>query len=133
MTCRLRSENNDSPRCVILPEWLHPLGSAANRSNGCLPTSQQGTPLCSKGSLVLYLRSQSGITREHQRSNLDFLAEWNEQHARQQPDYEKLVPRMASYELVFRMQTEVPGVIDIAVESEKTLATNGVGNATTDS
>lgn len=40
---------------------------------------------------------------------------------------------MASYELVFRMQTEVSGVIDIAVELEKTLATNGVGNATTDS
>ena len=40
---------------------------------------------------------------------------------------------MASDELVSCMQAQVPRVIDIAVESEKTLATNGVGNTTTDS
>ena len=90
MICGLGSVNNDSPGCVILFEWSHTLGGAANGLNGCLPTSHQGTPLCSKGSMGFYLRAHSGITREYQRSNLNFLAEWDDQHARQQSNSLKI-------------------------------------------
>jgi hypothetical protein len=72
------------------------------------------------------------VTRERQRTNLDLLASLNSQHLAQRPDRTDLEARMSSYELAYRMQTEVPGILDLAGESKDTLEMYGVGDAKTD-
>lgn len=60
------------------------------------------------------------------------LGELNQLHRGQRPDRDDLDARMSSYELAYRMQTEVPGVIDLDGEKESTLEDYGIGNAKTD-
>ncbi len=128
----LGSENEDLPGFIVLPELAYPQGGAANWSNGFLPTALQGTPLRSKGSPILDIQPPKGITREHQRKNLDFLQQLNRQHAQRHPDHDDLAARMQNYELAFRMQMEVPDTLSIADETKETLDAYGVGVEPTD-
>jgi hypothetical protein len=132
MTYGLGSENGSLPGFVVLPRSSYPQGGAANWSNGFLPAQFQGTPLRPEGSPILDLNPPAGVTRERQRTNLDLLASLNKQHLAQRPDRTDLEARMSSYELAYRMQTEVPGILDLAGESKDTLEMYGVGDAKTD-
>ncbi|MEM9588383.1 MAG: DUF1501 domain-containing protein [Planctomycetota bacterium] len=128
----LGSENQDLPGFIVLPELAYPQGGAANWSNGFLPTALQGTPLRSKGSPILDIAPPQGVSREHQRQNLDFLAKMNARHAAKHPDHEDLLARMQNYELAFRMQMQVPDVLNIDDETQSTLDDYGVGVEPTD-
>ncbi|MDA1016236.1 MAG: DUF1501 domain-containing protein, partial [Planctomycetota bacterium] len=55
-------------------------------------------------------------SREHQRKALDQLALLNARHAAQHPEHAELAARMESYELAYRMQMSVPGIIDLESE-----------------
>ena len=132
VTYGLGSENQDLPGFVVLPEVSYPQGGAPNWSNGYLPAFYQGTPLRAKGSPILDLSPPQGITHKRQRMNLDLLASMNRRHADQHPQHEELAARLESYELAFRMQTEVPDAIDLSDETATTLAMYGVGNNDTD-
>ena len=132
VTYGLGSENQNLPGFVVLPEISYPQGGSANWSNGYLPAFYQGTPLRPKGPPILDLSPPQGITVERQRMNLDLLTRMNKRHAEQHPQHKELAARLESYELAFRMQTEVPNAIDISDESERTLAMYGVGNEATD-
>ena len=133
VTYGLGSENQDLPGFVVLPEVSYPQGGAPNWGNGYLPAFYQGTPLRPKGSPILDLSPPAGVTPERQRMNLDLLASMNARHAEQHPQHAELAARLESYELAFRMQTEVPNAIDLSDESEKTLAMYGIGETETDS
>ncbi|MGI9494889.1 MAG: DUF1501 domain-containing protein [Mariniblastus sp.] len=133
VTYGLGTENQDLPGYIVLPDVSYPQGGAPNWSNGYLPAFYQGTPLRPKGSPILDLSPPEGITRERQRMNLDLLSKFNRHHADQHPQHQELAARLESYELAYRMQTEVPNAIDLSDESEKTLAMYGVGNDATDS
>jgi hypothetical protein len=128
----LGSENQDLPGFIVLPELSLPQGGAANWSNGFLPAQFQGTPLRPAGSPILDLEPMPGITREHQRSNLDLLATFNEAHARDHPDQPALRARMESYELAFRMQAVVPDLLDLGQEPPATREMYGIGVEPTD-
>ncbi|MCB1079457.1 MAG: DUF1501 domain-containing protein, partial [Verrucomicrobiae bacterium] len=128
----LGTENEDLPGFIVLPELAHPQGGAANWSNGFLPTSYQGTPLRPKGSPILDIQPPDGITREHQRKNLDLLATLNQRHAARHPGHEELAARMANYELAFRMQMEVPGIVNIEGEPVAVRERYGIGQEPTD-
>lgn len=128
----LGTENEDLPGFIILPELAQPQGGAANWGNGYLPTNYQGTPLRPKGSPILDIQPPAGISREHQRKNLDFLAKLNRHHAEEHPYHDDLVARMKNYELAFRMQTQVPDTVNIDAESEKTKEMYGIGVEPTD-
>lgn len=131
VTYGLGSENANLPGFVVLPELSYPQGGASNWSNGYLPADFQGTPLRPEGSPILDL-TPSAIDAEQQRSNLDLLAELNSAHLESRPGRGDLEARMNSYELAYRMQTEVPGVLDLDGESPDTLTMYGVGEAKTD-
>ncbi|MDA1231253.1 MAG: DUF1501 domain-containing protein, partial [Planctomycetota bacterium] len=73
-----------------------------------------------------------GVSRVRQRKNLDLLAQLNEQHLAARPGRSDLDARLSSYELAYRMQTEVPGVIDLEGETQSTLDAYGIGSARTD-
>lgn len=129
----LGSVNQDLPGFIVLPEISYPQGGPANWSNGYLPASFQGTPLRAKGSPILDLQPPVGITQEHQRKNLDLLAKLNATHAAEHPDHDELTARMDNYELAFRMQMQVPDVLDLSKEDARTQDAFGIGKDATNS
>ncbi|MFL2479952.1 MAG: DUF1501 domain-containing protein [Verrucomicrobiales bacterium] len=131
VTYGLGTENQDLPGYVVLPEVAYPQGGAANWSNGFLPPHFQGTTLRSKGSPILDLHPPKGVTREGQRSNLDLLDGLNSMHAKRHPGHEELASRMESYELAYRMQMEVPGILDLGKEKQSTREAYGLDDQRT--
>lgn len=129
----LGSMNQDLPGFIVLPEVSYPQGGAANWSNGYLPARFQGTPLRPKGSPILDLAPGEGVTPEHQRKNLDLLAKLNAGHAAEHPGHDELNARMDNYELAFRMQMQVPEVLDLSREDARTKDLYGIGQEGTDS
>ena len=128
----LGSVNDNLPGFVVLPRSSYPQGGAANWSNGFLPARFQGTPLRPEGSPILDLNPPPGVTRGQRRTNLDLLATLNKKHFANRPGRSDLEARLNSYELAYRMQTEVPDVLDMEGESEATLQMYGIGDAKTD-
>lgn len=125
-TYGLGTENANLPGYVVMTEMALPQGGATNWSNGFLPPHYQGTRLRPVGSPLLDLAPPEYKSREHQRRALDELAFLNQIHLQQREEDNRLAARMESYELAYRMQTEVPGVIDLKQESEKTLEMYGL-------
>lgn len=117
-TYGLGSSNQNLPGYVVMTEGAMPQGGSANWSNGFLPAHYQGTRLRTEGSPILDLNGQPFKTREHQRRFIDELAMMNEHHANQHPEHADLAARMESYELAYRMQMEVPEIVDIKNEPE---------------
>ena len=128
VTYGLGSENRDLAGFVVLPEVAYPQGGAANWSNGFLPPHYQGTTLRAKGSPILDLHPPKGVTREQQRSNLDLLAQLNKSHAAKRTGHKELAARMDSYELAYRMQMKVPGILDLGQEKEVTREAYGLND-----
>lgn len=120
-TYGLGTENQNLPGYVVMTELALPQGGPGNWSNGFLPPYFQGTRLRPEGSPILDLAPPSFKTREHQRRTLDELAVLNASYQDSLGVEDKrLLARIESYELAFRMQTEVPDVIDLKQESEST-------------
>jgi hypothetical protein len=143
-TYGLGTLNQNLPAFVVLPEGAFPQGGSANWSNGFLPANYQGTTFRPPsprrggaggvaGSPILDLNPPQRVTREMQRANLDLLAELNRADAARHPHDSELAARMESYELAFRMQTEVPEVMDLSREDARTQAMYGIGQQETDS
>ncbi|MDF1845295.1 MAG: DUF1501 domain-containing protein [Rubripirellula sp.] len=131
-TYGLGTINENLPGFVVLPRSSYPQGGAANWSNGFLPATFQGTPLRPQGSPILDLRPPSGVSRERQRNNLDLLTQLNNSHLQQRTGRTELEARMKSYELAFRMQTEIPDILDLEGEDKSTLEMYGIGSNKTD-
>ncbi len=128
----LGSVNQNLPGFVVLPEVSYPQGGSANWGNGFLPANFQATPLRPKGSPILDLTPPAGVTREHQRQNLDLLARLNTAHHAMHPQHDELAARMEAYELAFRMQMQVPGILDLDQEDAKLKESYGIGSDATD-
>lgn len=130
-TYGLGSENQNLPGYVVMTEMALPQGGSKNWSNGFLPAFYQGTALRPTGSPLLDLESQPFKSREHQRAALDALASLNDEHARKHPEHADLAARMESYELAYRMQMEVPDVVDLDGEPGHVRDMYGMDNKTT--
>ncbi|MBX2820601.1 MAG: DUF1501 domain-containing protein [Rhodothermaceae bacterium] len=132
VTHGLGSINSNLPAFIVLPELAYPQGGASNWSNGFLPAQYQGTPLRSAGSPILDINPPPGVSRYHQRESLDLLESFNQSHLEKHPGHDELSARMDNYELAFRMQMEVPELIDIENEDERTKELYGIGASETD-
>ena len=132
VTYGLGTLNQNLPGYIVLPETAFPQGGPANWSNGFLPAHYQGVPLRPQGAPILDLQPPPGITPEHQKANLNLLQTLNESHRRRHPEHQDLAARMDNYELAFRMQAEVPGLLDISRENPRTLELYGIGKEPTD-
>lgn len=121
----LGNESNNLPGYVVLTAGRGSSGGASNWSSGFLPSNYQGVPFRNQGDPVLHLGGPQGLPHECQRRSLDALRQLNQVHYRQTHDPE-ILSRIASYELAFRMQSEVPDLIDLSDEDEKTLRMYGV-------
>ena len=85
--------------------------------SGFLPSKHQGVKLRSAGEPVLYLQNPPGFDRDARRSQLDSLSELNQLNHDKFADPETQA-RISQYELAFRMQAEVPGLMDIEGEPD---------------
>ncbi|MBI5692382.1 MAG: DUF1501 domain-containing protein [Verrucomicrobia bacterium] len=132
VTYGLGSVNQDLPGFIVLPEVSYPQGGAPNWGNGFLPAHFQGTPLRPSGSPILDLAPPAGVTREQQQANLDLLGRLNAAHQAGRAAHEELAARTSAYELAFRMQLQVPGILDLGQEDARTRASYGIGQGATD-
>ncbi len=114
---------------VILDKRGGPISGQPNWSPGFIPASYQGTLFRPAGDPVLDLHGATDSTV--QRSQLDLLAKINKEHLDKRPGGDELVARIQSYELAYRMQSEVPEAVDLSKESRGTLEMYGVGTVPT--
>ena len=118
----LGSETADLPAFVVLitPGKVdQPLYSRLWGS-GFLPARHQGVQFRSGGDAVLYLANPDGVARESRRAVLDRLNDLHTHAAARSGDAE-VEARIAQYEMAYRMQASVPGVMNVADEPEETL------------
>ena len=87
--------------------------------SGFLPSQHQGVALRAGANPVLYLNDPAGIDRSTRRRMLDRIAAINQETYSSFGDPETLT-RIAQYEMAFRMQTSVPGLMDLSSEPENT-------------
>lgn len=128
----LGTSNQNLPAFVVLPDVAFPQGGAANWSNGYLPAHYQGTTLRPEGSPILDMAPPRTVSKQQQAANLAFLKELAGYHRERHPENAELAARMESYELAFRMQAEMPAVVDLNKESKATLEMYGIGGADRD-
>ena len=122
----LGSPNANLPGYVVMTELALPQAGPANWASGFLPTKYQATRLRTEGSPILDLKPQPHRTRSHQRRQLDMLAALNNDHAARHPEHADLAARTETYELAYRMQTSVPGLVDLSTETAATLHDYGL-------
>ncbi len=127
----LGTSNENLPGFFVLPDLSYPQGGPANWGNGYLPAQFQATALRPQGSPILNLAPPEGISKQHQRANLDLLGKLNRSHLQDHPQSELLQARLDSYELAFRMQDDVKQVLRIDDEDARTLSAYGIDDAKT--
>lgn len=88
--------------------------------SGFLPGKYQGTRFRAGGDPVPYLNNPQGVSPRVRRQLLDGLQELNQQHLAEYGDPE-IDTRIAQYEMAFKMQTSVPGLLDFRNEPKHVL------------
>jgi hypothetical protein len=131
-TYGLGTVNQNLQGYVVMTELAFPQGGQNNWSNGFLPAYYQGTRLRSQGSPLLDLNAPEFKTRTHQRRALDELAIMNRAHlAGLGASEDRLSSRIEDYELAFRMQSEVPSILDLKRETAATIEAYGLNQSET--
>ena len=134
VTYGLGTDNSDLPAFVtICPTLAH--GGINNWGSAFLPAMYQGTPLgnasvASDQAQVRYI-SNPRLPRAVQRLQLDRLRAMNRDHQAQSGPDQSLEARINSFELAFRMQTEMPRVEDLTHESAATQKLYGLDDPVT--
>jgi hypothetical protein len=118
----LGSENRDLPAFVAL--LSNGTGNPADQplydrlwGSGFLPTKHQGIKFRSDGDPVLFLSNPDGLNNAARRRMLDDLSKLNEMQLTEFGDPE-IATRIGQYELAYRMQTSVPGLMDVSREPD---------------
>jgi hypothetical protein len=86
-----------------------------------------------KGEAIRDLRPPSEVTPQLQEKEMELLRSYNHQYLEKHFTNPDLQGRMDAYEPAYRMQSEVPGVLDIEKESAATREMYGLNDATTES
>jgi uncharacterized protein (DUF1501 family) len=120
----LGNANQDLPGFVVLISNQIPRGGASIYGPGFLPGQHQGVPFRGQGDPVLFLGNPDGVTSDARRRSLDTLNQLNRMQLNLVGDPE-ISTRIDSFELAYKMQTSVPGLMDIRQEPESVLAMYG--------
>jgi len=119
----LGSECDNLPGFVVLTSTgrsgqSQPI-AARQWHSGFIPSMYQGVHFRSKGDPVLYVNSPPGVTNDRQKDVIDATRELNQLQDKLVDDPE-LKTRVSQYEMAFRMQTSVPGLMDLSGETKET-------------
>jgi hypothetical protein len=91
--------------------------AARQWSAGLLPSKFQGVKLNSIGDPVLYIETPKGLSAEAQHDSINAINELNLIRNKTLEDPE-ILTRIAQYEMAFKMQTSVPGLVDMSKEPQ---------------
>jgi hypothetical protein len=134
----LGSENDSMPGFVT----LSPPNGAQNYGSSFLPAIYQGTPIGRQSrNRFVDANQQVGVSNmanpllspELQRVQLDYIKSLNEAKLERDVYHPEVDGIIESFELAFRMQDELPAVLDLNKESEATRQLYGIGTNPTDS
>jgi len=124
----LGAEAEELPGFVVLLSagkggQMQPIASR-QWSAGILPSKFQGVKLNSIGDPVLYIENPPGVSSAIQRDSIDAINALNrmEHTALQDPE---ILTRVAQYEMAFKMQSSVPGLVDMSNEPKEVLELYG--------
>ena len=105
----------------MLPDFRSiPFSGSQQWGSGFLPAGYQGTVLRWKGEAVRDLASPTSVKRELIDASRDLLRSYNREFLDKHFTNPELQARINAYELAFRMQTEVPQVLNLDEESAAT-------------
>jgi hypothetical protein len=138
----LGADNDNLPGFVTISPPLQN-GGPANYGSAFLPASCQGTPIGGfrqfgpprpggGGSVSVSNIRNPKQTADDQRVQLDFIQSLNHEALTRDPHHEGIEGAIESFELAFRMQKDLPRVMDLANESAATKALYGIGDQATD-
>ena len=124
----LGADAEDLPGFVVLTSagkggQMQPI-AARQWSAGLLPSKFQGVKLNSIGDPVLYIQNPPGVSVQAQRDSLDAINKLNRLQHSSLPDPE-ILTRIAQYEMAFKMQASVPGLMDMSGEPKHILEMYG--------
>ncbi len=124
----LGSEAEDLPGFVVLLSsgrggQNQPI-AARQWSAGLLPSKYQGVKFNSAGDPVLYIQSPQGMSSKLQHDSIDAINSLNEIENASVQDPE-IATRVAQYEMAFKMQSSVPGLMDMTKEPQSVLDAYG--------
>jgi hypothetical protein len=124
----LGSEAEDLPGFVVLLSsgrggQNQPI-AARQWSAGLLPSKFQGVKFNSAGDPVLYIHNPQGVSAKLQHDSIEAINALNniENAAVEDPE---IATRVAQYELAFKMQSSVPGLMDMSKEPQSVLDAYG--------
>ena len=128
----LGTENQNLPGFItISPTFYH--GGAQNYGSAFLPAAYQGTRIGDGATPFSEAKIKNLEPADpEQRLQLDLLKSRNRRHLETSGYDPRLEARIESYELAFRMQAEVPQVMDLSKESKETMELYGIGEEPTD-
>jgi len=118
VTYGLGTENNNLPGFVVLTSGGS--GPDAGKSiwgSGFLPSVYQGVQCRSEGDPVLFIEDPEGIDRDLKKASIDAINQVNQSSYEEFGDPE-ILSRIAQYEMAYKMQIAVPGVMNINDEPD---------------
>jgi hypothetical protein len=110
----LTSQGGRSPQPIAARQW----------HSGFLPGRFQGVALHARGEPVYYARRPGGVSAGRQRDVVEAVGALDRLHDGAVADPE-IATRLRQYELAFRMQTSVPGLMDVSDEPRQALELYG--------
>ena len=137
----LGTENESMPGFVSVSQ---PSGATQDLGTAFLPAIYGGTKLggggrkygrvrkSGSGSSVADIKNPS-LNEKQQRAQLDFIQRLNREKLRRDKEQPGVEGMIESYELAFRMQSAMPGLMDLSDEDQATLDLYGIENNTTSS
>ncbi len=123
--------------CADLPGFVVMISSGGGQdqpvaarqwNSGFLPSRFQGVRFQSSGDPVLYLQRPPGVDVDGQRRVIEAVNQLNRQYDSVAHDPE-IATRISQYEMAFKMQASVPGLMDLSGESARTLEMYGTKGA----
>jgi Protein of unknown function (DUF1501) len=133
----LGTQNQNLPGFVILSPSL---GGTASYGSAFLPAVYQATPIGGFGGFGGRGGRGGGVSNirnprqsaDAQRMQLDFLQSLNRAALQREPHDDGVEGTIKSFELAFRMQKDLPKVMDISGESAATKTLYGIGTQATE-
>jgi hypothetical protein len=131
VTYGLGSFDDDLPGFVVLDSGLIPPGGLDVLGSGFLPAAYQGT-LFRRGQHPIADLEPREASAELQQGKLSLLRKLNQGVLSRFGAVSELEGAISNYELAFRMQAEVPGLLDLSGESDLTKKLYGLDEPDTE-
>jgi hypothetical protein len=134
----LGTQNADLPGFVTISPPINN-GGPTNYGSSFLPAVYQGTPIGgggfgprAGGQMTVSNIRNPRQSSDSQRKQLDFIQSLNRSALERDPANPAIEGAIESFELAFRMQKDLPKLLDISAESKQTQAHYGIGEQETE-